>query len=446
MAEIGLLPTGFVIPTIQEIREEIEALMRAEFGASIPLGDRTWLGHLIGIVSERIGLVWEGCEAVNSSQDPDKATQTALRVIGKLTGCFEIEAGPSTVTETLCGDDGTVVATGFIVKTESTGKQFETIEDCTLTQLAPWAANGNYVVDDRVTNTGRSYVCITAGVADSSGGPNTTDDDITDNTVHWRYLGEGEAAADVPMESIEDGPIEAISNDLSVIDTPVGGVNSAKNIADADLGRDAMTDEEFRILRETLLTKEGTGVPDAIRAAMLEVSGVTNCTVFFNSTDAVDADGLPAHSCEVLVKGGADADVFQALWDNVPIGTTMIGDEVGTVVDSEGYDQTVRFSRPEELEIWVEIDLEKYVKEYDGDATVKAAIVAWGDAQRNGKDVVASAISAQCFRVDGVLDVSQVLIGTANPPVSGATIAVGRRQLALYDTSRITINTTDGLP
>lgn len=447
MPDIGLLPTGLSIPTISELRDEIEQNMRDEFGASLPLGDRTWLGHLIGIVSERIGLCWEGVEAVNSSQDPDKAVAAALRALGKLTGTYEIEASPSIVTLTLCGDDGTVVASGFIAKTESTSKQFETTEDGTLEQLDAWAALGNYVVDDRVTNSSRCYECITAGVAAGAGGPTTTADDITDGTVHWRYIGEGGACADFPdSESIDDGPIDGTAGDITVIDTPIGGVNTCVNLEDAVLGRDAMTDEEFRVLREVQLAKPGTGTPDAIRAAILDVANVTNCTVFFNPDDEEDEDGMPAHSCEILVQGGDDDAIFQAVWDNVPVGITIIGDEEGTVVDSEGYDQTVYFTRPEPINVWVIATLVKYTKEYGGDATVKTAITDWGDAQTTGKDVVASAISAQCFSVDGVLDVTSVLIGTVNPPVASTTIAVSRKQLAVYDSSRITVNTSTGTP
>lgn len=447
MPDYGLLPTGLSIPTIQEIRDGIEADMRAEFGASIPLGDYTWLGHLIGIVSERIGLAWEGIEAVNSSQDPDKAVAAALRALGKLTGTYEVEAGPSIVTLTLCGDDGTVVAAGFIAKTESTEKQFETTVDGTLEQLDDWAALGNYVVGDRVTNSARCYECITEGVAAGAGGPVDTIADETDGTVHWKYIGEGEAAADFEdSESVDDGPVEGIAGDISVIDTPIGGVNTCVNLEDAVLGRVAMTDEEFRVLREVQLTKPGTGTPDAIRAAILEVANVTNVTVFFNNTDEVDDDDMPPHSVEILVQGGDDQDIFEAVWDNVPVGITIIGDEEGTVVDDEGFDQLVYFTRPEEFEIWVIITLVKYVKTYGGDTTVKTAITDWGDVQSAGKDVVASAISAQAFRVDGVLDVTSVLIGLVNPPVASTTIDMTRKQLAVYDTSRVTVITSNGVP
>jgi uncharacterized phage protein gp47/JayE len=444
--EFGLLPEGFVRPTIPEIRDEMEADVRVVTGASTPLGDDTFDGHLIGILSERLGLLWELGEICFSSMDRDKAAGDQLRSLGALTGTFELPALPSTVTETLCGDDASVIPAGTIIATDSTGRKFQTALDETLEQLDDWAALGSYIVDDRVTNSNRCYVCITAGVAAGAGGPTTTDADITDGTVHWQYIGEGQAAADVKMTSLDNGAVVAIAGDLTDIQTPVGGLNTAVNLHDADLGRDVQNDESFRLLVEEELTQAGTGPADAVRAALLKVPGVTNATVFFNNTDVTDDDGLTPHSTECLVQGGADQDIWDCLWNNVPLGIQTIGDEVGTVEDSEGFDQTLKFSRPEEFDIYIIVDLVEDPKTYGGDTTVKAAIVAWGNAQKTGKDVVASAISAQCFRVAGVLDVTSVKIDTAPAPSGSATIAISLRQLADYDTARISIVTSDGVP
>jgi len=53
-----------------------------------------------------------------------------------------------------------------------------------------WAASTAYVVDDLVSNdTGKVYVCITAGTSAGSGGPTGTTTDITDGTAHWAYYG-----------------------------------------------------------------------------------------------------------------------------------------------------------------------------------------------------------------------------------------------------------------
>ncbi len=55
--------------------------------------------------------------------------------------------------------------------------------------IAPaWAASTAYVVGRVAVNGYKLYRCITAGTSAGSGGPTGTSTDITDGTVHWRYL------------------------------------------------------------------------------------------------------------------------------------------------------------------------------------------------------------------------------------------------------------------
>lgn len=446
MADYGVLDEGFVPQTAPVIRDEIDEGLRQKFGRSFPLGDYTFAGHVSGILSERLGLLWEVAEATYSAFDVDKNVGASQRAIGLLTGTFELEASYSVVLETLVGDDASVIPEGTIIS-QSLGKRFATVADVTLVQLPDWAALGNYAVDDRVNNATRSYICITAGVAAGAGGPTTNAADITDGTVHWKYLGEGEAVADVIVAAEEVGPTVAVAGDLTTIETPVGGLNTAVNLLDAVLGREEQSDEDFRLMREAELSQPGTGPPDAIRAALLALSGVTNATVFFNNTDTTDVNGLPPHSCECLVQGGADQDVWDTLWENVPVGIVTYGDEVGTVTDDEGTVQTLRFTRPDEKLVWATITLTKNPRSYIGDAAVKEAVALTGNERNTGYDVVASAISAWSF-IDGVLDVTSVLISVSpvTVPVASTTIPISLRELAKFDTSRISIVSTDGTP
>lgn len=439
---------GYLADTFESIRDEIIAELRAEWGASVPLDDGTFDGHLIAILSERLVALDELGEIAFTSFDPDAASGVMQRVLGLITGTLETPAAGSKVTITVCGDDGTVLAggdSGNVVSTASTGKRFVFATEVTLLQLDDWAASTAYAEGDRVNNASRCYECITAGVSAGAGGPTTTAADIVDGTAHWIYLGEGEAAADVVARSEEIGPIVAVAGDLTSRETPVAGWNTAVNLEDAELGRLAQTDEDFRLQREADVTAEGNGVPDAIRANVLAIAGVTNATVFFNNTDETVND-IPPHSCEVLVQGGDDQAIWDTLWQSVPVGIRTIGTEEGTALDADGFEQPVSFSRPEEIEVYVDVTLEKDPTTYGGNAEVKLAIATWGNAQRTGKNVVASAIAAQAFTVAGVLDVPLVEIDDAPAPSSSTTIPISKRQLAKYDTSRITVTTSDGEP
>lgn len=444
----GLESTGFVALTLNEVRDRINEKMRARFGPSIDLSDDSVLGRIVGIFSEMIATQWELAESIYSSQDPDKAVDQALEAIAALTGTLKNDASPSTVPLTLTGTPLTSVLAGSRAKTASTSVLFETTADAVIVAATAWASSAAYVTGDRVTNDSRVYLCVADGTSAGSGGPTGDGEDIVDGTVLWDFLGDGTGFVDATGRSVDDGPIVAVARDITVIDTPVGGWQSVVNITDATPGRLTETNEELRVRREQELAGSGSTSLDAIRADLLKLDGVTAVTVFMNVTSTTDADGLPPKSVEALVQGGVDQDIFDTLLTSVAGGIETHGNTVGSATDSQGISHVRKFSRPVEVDIYVSVTLVKDPSTYpaDGDAQVKAKIVAYGNAQSTGKNAVSSAIGAQCFGVPGVLEVPLPLISTTPGPVSSATIAIAVRELAVYDTSRISVSTSDGTP
>ncbi len=461
----GLLATGFALKPETDIRDDLDAGCRTAFGASVPLGPKTVLGAYNGIVSGAIAEVWELAQAVDASQDPDGATGEALEQLCALTGTRRDPASPSLVTLTMTGTPGTPIPTGSRAQSATTTAQFETTEDAALVILAAWADTSPYVVGDRVyyddSGTMRAYQCITLGTSatGAGNGPTAETDDVTDGTVHWRWLGLGSGADDAEAECTENGPTEATSGDLTVIATPIGGWTSVINLLDADLGSNEESDAHLRLKRDEELSADNASTPDAIREAILKPlteggAGATACTVFFNNTDVTDGDGVPPHSVECLVTGGEDQDIFDKVFEVVAAGIGYYGTEIGTALDSEGTSHTVKFTRPDEIEIWVTVTLTYDAALYpaDGDDQVIAAIVAFGDAQKTGKDAVATQIGAQAFQVAGVIDVPRsgslggTLIGLAMTPTTDVTIAISLRELAVFDSSRVIVVSTPGTP
>jgi uncharacterized phage protein gp47/JayE len=260
----------------------------------------------------------------------------------------------------------------------------------------------------------------------------------------------GVAAVDVAATCTETGPVIGRSGSIVNIETPVAGWAGVTNLTDATEGVDIESNEDLRIRREVELATPGSSPIDALRAELAALDDVTAVTVFMNTTDATDADGVPPHSVECLVRGGTNQDIFDQLLRSVAAGFATSGDVTGTATDSEGNVHAVAFSRPEEIEVYVVITGEVVEGEYpeDGEEQVQDAIVEYGDAQRTGKNAVASAIGAQPFRagVPGWLDTVTCYIGTAPAPGTSTTIQVSPRQLAVFDTSRITVATTNGVP
>lgn len=454
MATLGLTDTGFVPALIPDIRDGIEADLRTTFYRSLPLGDQTLLGHLVGIIAEQTGLLWELGEANYSAIDPDQATGTALDVICALTGTLRQQPTSSVAVETCCGNDGTVVAGGSGVATASTSQLFTSENSAVISLLDSWVAATPYAVGDRVTNATQCFQCTIAGTSAGSGGPSITAFGTqTDNTVTWAWIGQGTAAVDVTMTSSNTGPITAVAGDLSAIQSPTFGWNTAVNLLDAVEGLALQSDQSLRLTREAELQGAGGTTADALRAALLKLSGVISATIFVNITDTTDGNGLPPHSFETLVLGGDAQDIVNTIAANLPMGIATYGGMSGTYTDSEGNVDTIYYSVPADILIFIAAYVNYVAVNYpsDGDTEVQTAILTWGSTFITDEDVDPSAVGAQAFQVPGVKGVPQVLVynDVIGTPVAWAgttsySSTVGSRSVVTNDGGRCYICVTGG--
>lgn len=446
----GLTAQGFLPMTQTDIRNLINERIWRDVSPFLDLSDRSWEGQLVGIVSELCASAWDGTERVNSSQDPDKAMDAALDAICVLSGTFRIGAKYSTVVLTITGDPSTVVS-NFGGRVPG-GDRYNSQETGTITLVDSWASTTGYTLDERVTNGGNVYQCTVSGTSASTGpvGTDPLTPELDGATLTWRFLGPGTGAIDLLHRATDTGPLFSNSGTITEIVTPLGGVLGVVNVLDVTPGRNQMGNPQLRVLREQELASRGTSPVDAIGADLLQkVTGVTSVTVFMNTGDITDSDGVPPHSVECMVTGGADQDIWDQLRLSVSGGIRTHGDLPGFSTDSYGTLQVMKFSRPDPVNIYVSMTVTVDADTFpdDGETEIKDAIVKWGNAQKTGKNAVSRAIGAQAItQVSGVLDTPSVLISIAPSPTVDTTIQISRRQQAVYDTSRIAIVTTEDVP
>jgi hypothetical protein len=452
MTTYGLTVDGWVPKTLEILRAEYDARLKAKYGPTIAVDDESVEGQFTGMTAEQLAILWEVGTQIVAGGDPDMNTGYAQDAVASITGTFRRPASKSAVVLTLTGDDGTEILPLNQATSEGVGgPTMSTSETATLELADPWVASTVYAVGDFVSNDDAIYVCTDGGVSAGSGGPTSEDDEITDGGVEWRWVGAGLAYDQVASAATETGPKEAASGTIVVRVTSISGWLGVMNLLDVTPGADVMTHEQLRVLREREVATPGTGTIPAIQAALLEVgvgtdNPVTHATVFYNNTD-LTVDGIPPHRIECLVQGGEDQDIFDALFDNIVGGIRTFGTVSGTHTDSEGTEHDFYFSRPEEVFVYIEVALLVDPDTYpdDGDDQVKLAIVAWGDAQLAGKNAVSFTIGSQALpRLgrDGALPLLSVVPG----PTLSTTIQITNRQLAVYDTSRIEVTTTEGTP
>lgn len=468
----GLTPQGFNKKPYTVIKQELDAAFKVVYSDNIgsePDGSipaESAIGQFIGIFGGDLADLWELGQAITSAFDPDKAEDAAQDSLCAITGTIRNGQRDSVAILTATGDVGTTLPIGRVVSVQGAKTRFDTDTTVTLVALTAWAVTTVYAVGDRVSNASRAYLCIGAGTSAGAGGPNTTAPSITDNTVTWRYLGEGLAAIDVGVTAEVAGPFAAVSGSLSVIETPVSGWKTATNVLDAVIGAVVESSAALRIRRENELTGNADGTVNAIRANVLRVgqrttNPVTACTVFQNTTMVTNADGLPPKSVEVLALGGVDQDVRTEVFDSVDAGIETYGNNSGTVTDSAGNPNTVKFSRATEVLIWIEIHVTKDPGSFpiDGVDQIKARIIAGLPSYiySFGRDVSAWAVGGTIGTnskdgifvpaVTGVLNVTDCSVGdTPAPPSGSVLISIGVREIARFDTSRINVTLVDGTP
>lgn len=273
-----------------------------------------------------------------------------------------------------------------------------------------------------------------------------------------------------PYASVATGPIEAAAGTLTVIETPVSGLQAIGNLLDAVPGRLAESDDQARVRREQTLSTGSSSTQAMVAELFRAVPGITLVRAYENTGDNPDAEGRPGHSVELLVEGGSDAAVAQVVWDTrsagiVPYGNvnadgTVDPDGSGTgiaVVDSNGDAQTAHFSRPEVLFGFVHVTKTLYSEEVypaTGDAAIAQALVAYGNGLTMGQDLLNQRFVAAAVNLPGVASLAiTIAVGhdplTApvadNNPTAGdryftsSNLAVGTRQRVAFDSSRVTV-------
>lgn len=383
----GLTSEGFAVKLFEDVQADVQAELKSGINASINLAPRSNFGQITGIMANLAEDLWQLAAAVYDSQYPDTASGTSLDNVCAITGTVREQPTATTVTATLTGTPATVVPAGTVFSVAVTGTKFETDEDATL-----------------------------------DGGGN----------------------ADVACTAQETGPKVCNSGTLTVIDTPVAGLSSVTNALDATvLGTDLETDAALRVRRENELAASANASVDSIREKVLQLDDVTDCYVLENVTDLVDADSIPAHAIEVVVEGGDQDEIATAVYATKAAGIATAGTTTRTVTDSQGFTHSVKFTRPTLEPIYIIVNLTKDSNwnPSTGPAAVKAALVAYAaEKYRVGSDVVDAPLYVPVFSVAGVVDITSLYIGLAPAPASSTTLPMTIRQLAQFDTSRITVN------
>lgn len=387
---------GLAVPSLPDLLDQINQDLRDGVSPLLNTEADGPLGQITGIVAAGLREVWEIADLAFSAFDPSSEGQL-LESLCALTGTLRADPTKSRFTGSrklrLSVDAGTTVPAGSVV----------------------------YVDGDPETR----FVLTETVVA------SVTDD----------YL----AAAECEVA----GPVTANAGTVTEIATPISGWTAVTNPYDAIPGTDQDTDAELRLRREREIRASGSATTEAIRADVLALEDadgdnpISLCTVYENPTDSYDGDGRPPHSIEVLLFDGFDEptpadDIAQAVFYSRAAGIRTMGTSSGTATDAFGDSHTIHFTRPSYVTIHVEVEVSTTTA-YEGDATLKSAIVAAGNAREQGEDVVYFALARTIMSQAGVVDIVSLKVDVVDPPTGTGNVAIGLREMAKFQTGNIDV-------
>lgn len=478
----GLSSTGFETKRLEDVIASVKARAVATFGPNINTEDDAVLGQLIDILAPEFVSLWELSEADYNAFVPSSAEGAQLDDSCAIVGVVRQAASNSRVNCTLLGDTGTVIPAASTFSKSTDGFKFDTevsvdmvvatsVTGVIISQVT--SAVGNYevtVAGDLVTYVSASTdpAVIAAGIEAAINGDVTVGavvtatHNVSDDTVVVRtddILTGVSFAVSANMQfdkayqivsclAQETGAVRAPLTTINTIDTPISGLDTVTNEEEPNLGRTLETDTELRIRRADSLRLAGSATPDAIRAAVANVSGVSTVFLVENQTNVTDPQGREPKSFEVIVEGGDDTEIAQAIQDNRPAGIQTVnrGSQAAvSATDSEGNLIDIFFSRPVSIVIDLEIDYSLYTEEtfpVGGEDAMAQAAFDFGSALGIGTDIFPPKFLGPIY--DAVVGIGDMEVRARRDadPFATTSISIEASEVSTFNLTQITNNIT----
>lgn len=252
-------------------------------------------------------------------------------------------------------------------------------------------------------------------------------------------------------ESLESRFLQVPANVVNTLITSRPSIVSFNNPFAFVSGRNLETDEELRARYENSFFNGGNTTFDNILGRLLQLPNVVDVVIRENQTINADlVTGLPPKSYECIVVEGNPENIAEAIWVSKPLGIETHGDILSSVIDIKGNSHTVKWSRPDNIYIFVEVTYSKYDEEVfpvNGDTLIREAVLEYGQSLSLDNDVIPERFIGGIYRaVDGVDSIS-IRIGWSTDvndtsPNSGyltSRIPIGEIQLPIFTRGRITL-------
>lgn len=469
---------GFIARDTQEIINTLNNSFQEIFGSDIDLSATSAFGQYVSILSIMIKSFWDELQESYTCRDIMMASNTCLDTIATQFNLTRLSKTATTVKNVMCyGSEGTIIEAGKLVRQSTQTINYSIDSNITISKTNARDINIiinnlgigiNYIVtinsinysytsilgDTKTSILNAIKTLISAGSFPGSATVSSEtlylfDEDLsfacsvsTDLTIS--KLG---SACDITCTELGINQVPA--NSINTIVTPISGWDSVKNYSVGTAGRNIENDIELRA-RLLLSFIRGYATESAIRSGIANnVSGVNYVTVTSNRTMTTDIEGRPAKSFECVVSGGDNNNIAYEIWNKKPAGIESYGNTTVIIIDEAGLNQTIKFSRPENVYIYLRVRRNLYSEEVypvNGNELIKSAILTWSLDNKNitiGKDLIRSRLSIPIYTIPGIKDIDIALDYSLTlphtPTYAYSNITINNRQIAVFSTDRIIV-------
>jgi hypothetical protein len=140
------------------------------------------------------------------------------------------------------------------------------------------------------------------------------------------------------FQAANPGAVLTVPNTITVPVTIVLGVTSINNPTTyTTLGVNEETDGALKIRRQQSVSIASAGYYNGLKAALLNINGVTSVSIYENTTGATDVNGVPGHSIWVVIAGTASASaIANAIYSKRNSGCGMVGGQSFSITQADG--------------------------------------------------------------------------------------------------------------
>lgn len=307
MADYGMTPEGFIPKRLAQIQEDMNqrfALIQDPATGEFPfqnITDDTILQQIVGVFAEKMEEGWNAAYEGSIQFDPLKNTGSGQSGTVQLNAMLRKPGTYTRVQMILTGQANTIVPAGNCIASEDR-LRFVTTQDTVM-----------------INANGTVYVNAIAS---------------------------------------QKEPWNPALNSIVAIQTPVSGWSGARNVQTYAVGSYEENDEQLRMRQQQSTSLTAYRLIDAIYAAVRNVPGVMFVHAYQNTKyDPVDYRGIPFKEVAVVIEGGDEQAIAEAIYLRLPTGQTGFGSSMVPFYDAQGIMNPIYFSRPTKVPVFIEMNL-----------------------------------------------------------------------------------------